>query len=339
MDILAACPVCGKTSWSSFNSHTFKRQHDIKDPYFANRQDALFNVWFVDAEEVILKGAYCDFCGFITYLPRPTELDISNKYAWLAEREGKNAPARSDFVIALEGNRSNRLRRDTFRFTSNPKTILDFGGGDGHLMRSFLSAGSDCFLVDYSASSVPGVSKLGDTLDDVDPSARFDLIICSHVLEHLSEPASTLRDLRSLSELGSVLYCEVPFELRRGLTLENDPVTHVNFFTKESLQALLRSAGWRPLSARYFSTTYNKYPLRACYVVAEASDDEYLRSDVRTTPPPWIRRSVKQMARARLIDLDVKVHFGLSALSVTPHILTSKFSGRKTQTSGQNNSG
>lgn len=96
MDILAACPVCGKTSWSSFNSHTFKRQHDIKDPYFANRQDALFNVWFVDAEEVILKGAYCDFCGFITYLPRPTELDISNKYAWLAEREGKNAPARSN---------------------------------------------------------------------------------------------------------------------------------------------------------------------------------------------------------------------------------------------------
>jgi|GEM_PF-2058599 len=336
MDIRPVCPVCGDCNWSDFSTHKFTRQHDIKDPYFANRRDALFDVWFDDATEVTLRGAYCELCGFITYLPRPTTGDISNKYAWLAKHEGKNAPVRSDFVRALEDRRSNRLRRNTSRFAPSPKTVLDFGGGGGQLMRSFLSAGSDCFLVDYSASSVQGVAKLGDTLEDVEKGLEFDLIICSHVLEHLSDPASTLRGLRKLAEIGSVIYCEVPFELGRGLMLEKDPVTHINFFTKESLETLMASGGWRPLCARYFSTTYGEHAIRACYVIAEASDRDFLRSYVRTTPLPWIRHSRKQKIRANLVALNVKIHFVLSALIVTLQILLSKLSGQKGRTSNKN---
>jgi SAM-dependent methyltransferase len=340
MDFSPACPVCGQCSWCNFDSYTFKRHHNIREPYFAYRRDALFDVWFPDLTEVTLRGAYCEVCGFITYLPRPTTSDISNKYAYLARREGKNSPARSDFVNSLEDRRSNRLRRTTFRFAPNPERVLDFGGGDGHLMSSFLSAGSKCFLVDYSASSIPGVSKLGDTLQEIDKSAAdFNLIICSHVIEHLSDPASTLRDLRSRAAPGAVLYCEVPFELARGLRLETDPVTHINFFTKESLEALLALTGWRPLRTRYLSTTYWSLPMRVCYGIAEASSSEIPSPHVRTTSPTWIRRTSKQTARASLIALDTRARFVLSALSVKLRALLPKPAAQKGPTSNKNDSG
>ena len=60
--------------------------------------------------------------------------------------------------------------------------VLDYGGGDGRLMQAFQNAGKECYLVDYNQSCIPGVTKLADKIQEVEQT--FDLIICSHVLEH-----------------------------------------------------------------------------------------------------------------------------------------------------------
>jgi len=110
-------------------------------------------------------------------------------------------------------------------------------------MSGFLVRGWHCWVVDYTPRTVPGIARLGETLDDVDPSQRFDLIVCSHVLEHVADPVGTIKKLRCFLAERGVLYVEVPMEIWRRPPIHEEPVTHVNFFTLESLRFGLENAG------------------------------------------------------------------------------------------------
>jgi SAM-dependent methyltransferase len=289
MDANPSCPVCAHRQWSVFKSEIFERDHGIFVPYFANRHDALFEVWFKGENEVKLDGAFCENCGFITYLPRPTSEDVSEKYEWLAKHEGKDSEPPIGLEITLDNRRANRLAKKTSRLIPRPRTVLDFGGGDGRLMKSYLDGGAECFLIDYSEKAVDGIVRLGDTLDDVKVDRSFDLIVCSHVLEHLSEPGEVLRRLRQIATDDSFLYCEVPFELSQGLGIRDDPVTHINFFTKETLERLVASERWEPLVSGYFYTTYGTHPMRASFVIAKASNAVSQFDSTKGKPPTWIQ--------------------------------------------------
>jgi carbamoylphosphate synthase small subunit len=68
----------------------------------------------------------------------------------------------------------NRVVAKLARQTPQRVRVLDFGVGDGWLMRQFLSAGCECDLVDYAAQAGSGVQKQGDTLADLPASERHN---------------------------------------------------------------------------------------------------------------------------------------------------------------------
>lgn len=117
-------------------------------------------------------------------------------------------------------------------------------------MRDFTAAGCECDVVDYTSPCVPGTRKVGDTLDELPNNARYDWIICSHVIEHVAEPLQILKDLRRHLAPDGVLYVEVPMEIWGKPPLQEEPVTHVNFFNRTSLRHLLRSTGLGPVDVR-----------------------------------------------------------------------------------------
>jgi len=123
------------------------------------------------------------------------------------------------------------------------KNVLDYGGGDGRLMQDFVRVGKSCFNIDYNRNSVTGVEKLGDTLDSLEPARQFDLIICSHVLEHVAEPLAVVKELSQHLTGNGWIYIEVPMEVWKAPPLHPEPVTHINFFTPNSLRNLLTLAG------------------------------------------------------------------------------------------------
>ncbi len=109
-------------------------------------------------------------------------------------------------------------------------------------------------------------STVEEAFDRID--GPFDLIICADVLEHLVDPLGVLRELRYKADPASALVISVPnvrhyraiarIVAGHGFRPEVSGVfdsTHLRFFTRANLAALLLRSGWRPLRWGYPSYT------------------------------------------------------------------------------------
>lgn len=130
-------------------------------------------------------------------------------------------------------------------FIPDDASILDWGGGDG--------------------TNTP-FKCLRPTIYDIathpyKPEGKFDLVVCSNVLEHVSSPLETLREIKG--HMGGILYLEIPL----GPIAPNSFLTkkewheHINHFSRTSLTQLLKRAGLitklvreHPITAKYFDT-------------------------------------------------------------------------------------
>ena len=145
-------------------------------------------------------------------------------------------------------------------------TILDAGCGDGLNLAALgeiarlAGAEADLYGCDYNelrlgraraTGSVRGLF-LASLLDVPVADGAFDIILCSHVLEHIEDDARALNELyRSLKPKG-LLIVGVPNEGCLLARLRNHAIQpsirrttdHVHFFTSASLLRRLKTAGF-----------------------------------------------------------------------------------------------
>ncbi len=253
---VTSCPVCNADTWKPLGSRVYLASlaRELSE-YKARRFRVLFELWFPGQTEVRIQSQMCKSCGFVIYTPRPTAEDLDRKYKFLTELEADQHSFPPDTPV--EKLRSQNLFGRLNRWTNSGNArILDFGGGDGRLMSNFVEHGCECFLVDYCPTPVQGVTKLADTLDDLGDDTTFDLIVCSHVLEHLADPFGIVVQLQHRLADEGVLYVEVPMEIWGAAPLQSEPVTHINFFTVASLQYLLERAGFCMLKCDMVATLH-----------------------------------------------------------------------------------
>lgn len=290
------CPVCRAEKWSPIETFVYSRTDGLQpgpavvaqlwrklraagrtllfarprsrpvrcpgvNPYQLLRRRVLFEVWFPDRDVVSLTAAYCRACGFTAYSPRPADEDVAAKYAFIKQHEpdiggqaGYDPRARrSDFERGLR-----IYERCVALLGSRNLRVLDYGGGNGKLMQPFVDAGHSCHLIDYNDQPIPGVTKICDDMDSFVGDDTFGLIVCSHVLEHVSDLGRLVSFLHRHLDHDGLLYAEVPQELWAGLRLEADPVTHINFFTTNSFTSLLALNGFDVVESRRELTDYGR---------------------------------------------------------------------------------
>jgi len=126
--------------------------------------------------------------------------------------------------------------------------VLDWGGDTGR---------NTPFATNRAFGHVHDISgtRLLPGLERVDRETAFatayDLVVCSNVLEHVPYPAQLVMKLRCATGQGTILYLEVPHEelprCHKGTEDLNRSKRHwhehINFFSLESLQRLLRRCG------------------------------------------------------------------------------------------------
>lgn len=243
MDLNPHCPICRNNSWDVIGNKIYRKSEtDHLSEYAKVRYEVLFKVWLPDKNQAEFSSILYNKCGFVAYKPRPTSKDLEEKYQFLAHHPN----SRNELSAALVSDKI--LSEELFNYLSKYiekqyAEILDYGGGNGRLMPAFLEEGHHCNLVDYIEETLPNMLRLGSTIDDIPKNSRFDIIICSHVLEHLADPAQIISRLSEYLGENGFIYVEVPLEIWDCVPLPVEPVNHINFFSPQSLRVLLQLSG------------------------------------------------------------------------------------------------
>jgi len=133
-----------------------------------------------------------------------------------------------------------------------PVSILDWGGDTGK-NTPFKDKSSLVHVYDISqkkpvSNGVKSVSSKN--------LLKYDLVVCSNVLEHVPYPREVLLKIKASLTKTSLLYVEVPFEelvrtsksLSAAHALKRHWHEHINFFNEGSLAELLGKSGLEILS-------------------------------------------------------------------------------------------
>ena len=151
-----------------------------------------------------------------------------------------------------------------------PRSVLEIGCGTGGILRELQrrEIGTELFGVDYSESAISyarsesrGIEYFsGDVTDSglALPREHFDVVVVSHVLEHLENPGELLSKMKRLSfgaMIAEVPLDDLPVSRLKGLVRDRrvNFAGHVQFFTARSFRKLLVANGFRIFCARRYT--------------------------------------------------------------------------------------
>ncbi len=140
--------------------------------------------------------------------------------------------------------------------------VLEIGCGSGGILKYFSDRGFHVEGIDLDdeymdAGRRSGLKLVRTSVDEFEPDHRFDLIIMSHVIEHLTDPRSVLTKVRLLLKDQGRLYVEVPSIHITGANFQYDFLRylqnpHFIHFSNGSMRNILRRVGLNPIANNDF---------------------------------------------------------------------------------------
>lgn len=155
------------------------------------------------------------------------------------------------FFSAVSRLRLAFLRRFIGKHQVKVDAILEFGPGPGFFARSWLVDDPGCIysVVETDRSCHEGLRHMGVHLVDGPGLTTVDLVVMSHVLEHVSTPVDFVRNATQRLRPGGALFIEVPCHDWAHKELDEP---HILFFDKPSIRRLLADLGFVDVEVSYY---------------------------------------------------------------------------------------
>ena len=276
MPLNRSCPVCGASNAPRLHHQRFALPKDHPLP---------------DAFDIVA----CSSCDFVFADSSAAADDYDNyytNYSKYADQTTSTGGGGNPLDLA----RIEETAREIARHLPSQKArIVDIGCANGGLLAALQKLGyQDLLGVDPSPDCVAnterlfGISSRQGSLDSLPNEANSsDLIILSHVLEHVFAPAEAISRIRNFLKKDGLIYAEVPDAARYAQCLaapfQDFNTEHINHFGLESLSNLLSLQGFEPVAegTKTLSITETiSYP--ACFGF-------FRPAQIRTTRPPLRR--------------------------------------------------
>lgn len=129
--------------------------------------------------------------------------------------------------------------------------VLDYGCGSGYFVKELHSLGFRNAMGFDPFLPVNQFNKAGIFLsNDIEllPIKKWDIITLNHVLEHLTAPIETLKQLNNLANPGGLIILRIPvidsyaFKKYRENWAQFDAPRHLNLFTRKSITIAIEKA-------------------------------------------------------------------------------------------------
>jgi 2-polyprenyl-3-methyl-5-hydroxy-6-metoxy-1,4-benzoquinol methylase len=252
--------------------------------------------------------AHCDVCDLRWLSPRPD----ASEYAVLYGRAyyGSKDAAVPEWLASYplpkraqrhEGDRPAEVRtwsrRQLARLGASPgATLLEIGAGIGSLLAEARALGFDVTGLEPSAEAVAhakadhGIDIVCGDVASFEPNGTYDVIVMSHVAEHLPNPRSDLARIASWLAPEGTLLVEVPnqfaswtakarnvFKRNAGRPSTIYSIHHTYFFDAHHITALLHDAGLTTRTRSFFSERRPRSSVDAASWVIDAVADRFGR--------------------------------------------------------------
>lgn len=198
MEIVESCNLCGSHENTSFYS--------LRD-------------WLMGREDVTTEMVKCANCGLVYQSPRPTSSELEEHYGSIYEPYQVSRYFRnSSFIqkILINSGLNSKVKMATQ--TKVTGKLLDIGCSDGmflnylHKKTNWIGEGVEINpQVAKNAQDEFGlrifVGQLEEAMFD---NMSFDVVTMWDVLEHLPDPAGTLREINRILKIGGKLAIRLP---------------------------------------------------------------------------------------------------------------------------------
>jgi SAM-dependent methyltransferase len=210
----------------------------------------------------------CENCGFAHAWPLPSSEEMERAYA-----ETYYAVEKPDYLIRAEADASwaamfyeDRLAAlaDVLGPRSAPTRLLDIGSGPGHFLMTARDQGLSVEGIEPSRQAAAYAAHKGLTihnrvfdLDWARTQTPFDAVHSMNVLEHVADPIALLGAAHAILRPGGAICIGVPNDYNSLQAAARNagqrpwwvvPPHHLNYFGFDSLERLLRSCGFTPVS-------------------------------------------------------------------------------------------
>ncbi|GAB4238812.1 MAG: class I SAM-dependent methyltransferase [Ekhidna sp.] len=222
------CPVCKS---SNFKNHIICTDHSISGESFALTQ--------------------CNNCSLILTNPRPDINQIGQYYE--SEDYISHADKSNSLINTIYRLVRNYTIRKKFKLVSsyaNKKSLFDFGCGTGDFLnylkqKSWEVSGFEPSKLAADKSKSKGISLIENITTGKD---KFGIVTAWHVLEHVPDPAKTLKLLRKKTIKGGFIFIAVPNPRSYDANHYDefwagyDVPRHLSHFTRNSFGQLVKKS-------------------------------------------------------------------------------------------------
>lgn len=221
------------------------------------------NILYFDsyrANNIIFQGVdkdTCIDCGLVFTSPMPNQKELERYNSnYFEEAHGGFAKGRISqlFFNAISKIRGRYISEFLFKYKINPAEVLEIGPGHGFFAKNWISnyAGVSYSVIETDATCYPMLNNVGvkvfKSFEEIQIKPQKDLVVMSHVLEHVSSPLELIRNISGVMLKGGVIFIEVPC---RDYLYKKIDEPHLLFFDKQSLHKLLEGAGFGCIETTY----------------------------------------------------------------------------------------
>ena len=235
MELLSRpCPICN----SNKNVGVFSQKFD--------NLIELNNAGDVYIQKIVI----CKDCGFVFNNPCPSYAELDKHYTSWSNYETPQTEGKATKEMDNKWQRTFDFVKKSFPEKFKGKA-LEVGCATAFGLSVFKSNGWEVLGLDPSEKAVNLAKKLYGievikALFDINlfKGKKFDLIIFSHVLEHIISPSELVNELIPILEPNGLVFIEVPNMLRPEVPMGYFTFEHLNYFTPGALTNLMGVSGY-----------------------------------------------------------------------------------------------
>jgi SAM-dependent methyltransferase len=203
---------------------------------------------------ICIKLEQCDKCGLVIQSPRLTNESLKQYYTYEYRLDIKKKNIKKIEPLFQRGIRRGKYISQYLidhEIDIVNKAVYEIGCGYGGILAYFSSMGCQVGGCDLSPTSVEYGKHKGLALENgdiqcfINLSVTPDIIILSHVLEHISSPLTFLNNIKKKIKKGSILYIEIPGLNNPQIRLTRSiQIGHLMYFNLDTLRAMAESVGF-----------------------------------------------------------------------------------------------